>query len=96
MRTDTHGSSGIRTHDHSVCAGEDISGLRQRGHCDRHSLTWKLILTKTKIMFKENYPIYCETTLLEFITEQLVGKRLISEGVGWLNTEMESRERREK
>jgi hypothetical protein len=28
--------SGIRTHDHSVGAGEDISCLRPRGHCDRH------------------------------------------------------------
>jgi hypothetical protein len=28
-------SSGIRTHDPSVQAGEDISCPRPRGHCDR-------------------------------------------------------------
>jgi hypothetical protein len=37
-RTDIHASSGIRTHDPSVRAGEDISRLRLRGgHCDRHN-----------------------------------------------------------
>jgi hypothetical protein len=30
-------SSGIRTHDPSVSAGEDSSCLRSRGHCDRPS-----------------------------------------------------------
>jgi hypothetical protein len=30
-----HASSGIRTHDPSVRAGEDSSRLRPRGHCDR-------------------------------------------------------------
>jgi hypothetical protein len=34
-RTDIHASSGIRTHDPSVRAGEDISWLRPHGHCDR-------------------------------------------------------------
>jgi hypothetical protein len=32
---DIHASSGTRTHDPSVRAGEDISCLRPRGHCDR-------------------------------------------------------------
>jgi hypothetical protein len=31
-----HVSSEIRTHDTSVSAGEDISCIRPRGHCDRH------------------------------------------------------------
>jgi hypothetical protein len=35
MRTDIHASSGIRTHDPSVRAGEDISCLRRHGHYDR-------------------------------------------------------------
>jgi hypothetical protein len=34
-RTDIHASTGIRTHDRSVCVGEDIAYLRPRGHCDR-------------------------------------------------------------
>jgi hypothetical protein len=33
--TDIHDSSGVRTHDASVWAGEDSSCLRPRGHCDR-------------------------------------------------------------
>jgi hypothetical protein len=32
---DIHALSEIRTHDHSVRAGEDSSYLRLRGHCDR-------------------------------------------------------------
>jgi hypothetical protein len=35
MHTDIHASSGIRTHDPSVSAGEDISCLRPRGQRDR-------------------------------------------------------------
>jgi hypothetical protein len=35
MHTDIHASSGIRTHDPSVRAGEDGLCLRSRGHCDR-------------------------------------------------------------
>jgi hypothetical protein len=34
MHTDIHASSGNRTHDPSVRAGEDGSCLRPRGHCD--------------------------------------------------------------
>jgi hypothetical protein len=34
--TDIHVSSGIRTHDPSVRAGEDGSCFLPRGHCDRH------------------------------------------------------------
>jgi hypothetical protein len=34
-QTDIHVSSGIRTHDPSVWAGEDGSCLRLHGHCDR-------------------------------------------------------------
>jgi hypothetical protein len=33
--TDIHASSWIRTHDHSVWAGEDSSCPTPRGHCDR-------------------------------------------------------------
>jgi hypothetical protein len=33
MHTDIHASSGIRTHDASVRAGEGGSCLRPRGHC---------------------------------------------------------------
>jgi hypothetical protein len=33
-QTHIHASSGIQTHDHSVWTGEDISCLRQSGHCD--------------------------------------------------------------
>jgi hypothetical protein len=32
--TDIYASSGIGTHDPSIRAGEDISCLRSRGHCD--------------------------------------------------------------
>jgi hypothetical protein len=35
-QTDIHASSGIRTHDPSVRAGEDGSCSRPCGHCDRH------------------------------------------------------------
>jgi hypothetical protein len=35
MHTDIHASSGIRTHDPSIRAGEDVSCLRPRDHCDR-------------------------------------------------------------
>jgi hypothetical protein len=35
INTDIHVSSGVRTHDPSVRAGEDSSWLRPRGHCDR-------------------------------------------------------------
>jgi hypothetical protein len=35
--TDIDALSGIRTHDHSVRAGEDISCLRRRGHCDQNN-----------------------------------------------------------
>jgi hypothetical protein len=34
--TDIHASSGIRTHDPNVWAGEDSPCLRSCGHCDRH------------------------------------------------------------
>jgi hypothetical protein len=35
-KTDIRASSGIRTHDPSVRAGEDSYCLRPRGHCDGH------------------------------------------------------------
>jgi hypothetical protein len=44
-QTNIHASSGIRTHDPSVQASEDISCLRPRAHCDRpfaHFTFWKL------------------------------------------------------
>jgi hypothetical protein len=34
INADIHASSGIRTHDPSVRADEECSGLRPRGHCD--------------------------------------------------------------
>jgi hypothetical protein len=34
-QTNTRALSGIQTHDPNVRAGEDISCLRPRGHCDR-------------------------------------------------------------
>jgi hypothetical protein len=34
-RTDMDDSCGIRNHDPIICAGENISCLRTRGHCDR-------------------------------------------------------------
>jgi hypothetical protein len=37
MHTDINASSGIRTHDRSVQAGEDGSCLRQGGDCERHN-----------------------------------------------------------
>jgi hypothetical protein len=44
-KTDIYALSGIRTHDQSVRAGEDISCSRPRGHWDRrmynHALTLK-------------------------------------------------------
>jgi hypothetical protein len=36
INANIHASSGNRTHDASVWAGDDISYLRPRGHCDRH------------------------------------------------------------
>jgi hypothetical protein len=41
-RTDIHSLGGIRTHDSSLWAGEDISCLRPRGHCDRRLLIKEL------------------------------------------------------
>jgi hypothetical protein len=37
-RKDIHASSGIRTHDPIVGAGEDISRLRPRGDCSRQNI----------------------------------------------------------
>jgi hypothetical protein len=37
-RTDIHASSGIRSHEPSVSAGEEISCLRPRDHCDRRKI----------------------------------------------------------
>jgi hypothetical protein len=37
MQTNIHVLSGIRTHDPSVRASEDISYRRPRGHCDRRT-----------------------------------------------------------
>jgi hypothetical protein len=36
-----HASSGIRSHDTSVRAGEDFSCLRLSGHCDRRHLNYR-------------------------------------------------------
>jgi hypothetical protein len=35
INADIHASSGIQTHDPSVCEGQDSSCLRLRDHCDR-------------------------------------------------------------
>jgi hypothetical protein len=44
-RTDSHAPSGIRTHDSSVRAGENISclRLRPRGHCDQQFVIRSLL-----------------------------------------------------
>jgi hypothetical protein len=49
--------NGIRTHDSSVRAGEDISCLRPRGHYDRHSVTGlqKYICISNNIPKPTNY-----------------------------------------
>jgi hypothetical protein len=39
MQTDIHVLSGIRTHDPSVRAGEDVSGFRRRGQYDLQANT---------------------------------------------------------
>jgi hypothetical protein len=49
--TNIHASSGIRTHDLSVGAGEDSSCLRPRGHFDQK--TWKYMLIPSS--FLNNY-----------------------------------------
>jgi hypothetical protein len=54
INTDIHALSGIRTHDPSVRAGEDISCRRQRGHCDRHTEKChirKLYTMNTKLVY---------------------------------------------
>jgi hypothetical protein len=38
-----HASSGIQTHDPGVLAGEEISWLRLRGHCDRRPVTFWML-----------------------------------------------------
>jgi DNA-binding sugar fermentation-stimulating protein len=40
MQKNIHASSGIRTHDPYVRAGEDSSCFRPRGHCDRRYSQW--------------------------------------------------------
>jgi hypothetical protein len=42
--TNIHASSGIRTHDPSVQAGEDISGLRPRGDCARRYVSGHILI----------------------------------------------------
>jgi hypothetical protein len=44
-KTDIHASSGLRTHDPSVCVGEDISCLWPCGDCDRRAETYKAVHT---------------------------------------------------
>jgi hypothetical protein len=41
--TDIRASTGIRTHDPSVRAGEDGSCLRPHGHCDRLPLSLQIL-----------------------------------------------------
>jgi hypothetical protein len=50
-RTNIYALSGIRTHDPSVWAGEDISCLIPRGHCNRHSIKYKVIILDISIVF---------------------------------------------
>jgi hypothetical protein len=47
MHTNIHALSGMRTHDPSVRASEDISCFRPRGHCDRQT---KIRMFKTIIL----------------------------------------------
>jgi hypothetical protein len=61
--TDIHASSGARTHDTSVQAGEDSSYIRQRGYRDRHSapspcMLFKMWISGTRITF----PPYVDET----------------------------------
>jgi hypothetical protein len=60
MHTDIHASSGIRTHDPSVRAGEDGSCLRPRGHYD-----FRFIFTGIKTLGKmqnQNKKIPCRNS----------------------------------
>jgi hypothetical protein len=64
-RTDIQASSGIRTYGSSVWAGEIISCLRPRGHCDRPPLLWEhTFLTKstneTRLEWKNYVPDSCK------------------------------------
>jgi hypothetical protein len=64
--TDIHASTGIRTHDPSVRAGEDGSCLRLRGHCDRRFRPYR-------VGFMTN--LVCLTTLdiVKYYENRMVG-----------------------
>jgi hypothetical protein len=49
-----HASSGIRTHDPSVWAGEDVSYIRQRGHFDRQNCEFLVETGKKEMLFQIN------------------------------------------
>jgi hypothetical protein len=49
MDTDIHASSGIRTHDPSVWAGEDSSCLRLSGHCGRVRHTNEILIREVEV-----------------------------------------------
>jgi hypothetical protein len=71
--TDIHASSGIRTHDPSVRAGEDSSCLRPRGHCDRHNISYWML---NKVYCSQNY---CFWTLSDVAYSKIYRKHNVPE-----------------
>jgi hypothetical protein len=69
MNTDIHFSSGIRTHDPCVRAGEDGSCLTMCDHCDQHSLLTERLKkewsVKNQITFLENIMLTDQTFLFQ-------------------------------
>jgi hypothetical protein len=49
--TGIHASSGIRTHDPSIWAGENVSCLGRRGHCDQRRLSVTPCLADSQVLF---------------------------------------------
>jgi hypothetical protein len=69
--TDIHASTGIRTHDPSVRAGEDCSCLRPRGHCDLNPSPYadiKYSLYRVPLVRETTIPTYtgiiCNTAVV--------------------------------
>jgi hypothetical protein len=52
MHTRIHGLSGIQTHDPSVRTNEDSSCLRQRGHCDRLIVDYRIRKENTQAQLR--------------------------------------------
>jgi hypothetical protein len=73
-RTHIHGSSGIRTNDPSVRAGEDRTCLRLRSHWDRQSLIFRYIFTAQKSVSYKRVRRYRD---LHFFILRLLFVRLV-------------------